>query len=151
MLRGNFHKADISGYGRNNVFLRLDGCLVPHSFLKLAISVRYYRMISVTDFFCAIGLSFATGMTFAAPSETPSQTPPAAFVTASRHMTATARVGPHTVSGGSSRAVIGNDLQHNCCGVLPSDVVHANRAAKMREIDAQLCGLFVTRAAISDV
>jgi hypothetical protein len=47
--------------------------------------------------------------------------------------------------------VIGNDLQHNCCGVLPSDVVQANRAAKMREIDAQLCGLFVTRAAISGV
>tara|TARA_R110002094_G_scaffold200383_2_gene172065 strand:- start:1954 stop:3105 length:1152 start_codon:yes stop_codon:yes gene_type:complete len=48
-------------------------------------------------------------------------------------------------------SVIGNDLQHNCCGVLPSDVIHANRAAKMREIDAQLCGLFVTRAAISGV
>ena len=48
-------------------------------------------------------------------------------------------------------AVIGNDLQDNCCGVLPSDVIHANRAAKMREIDAQLSGLFVTRAAISSV
>ena len=47
--------------------------------------------------------------------------------------------------------IIGNDLQHNCCGVLPSDVIHANRAAKMREIDAQLSGLFVTRAAISHV
>ncbi|MEP4990044.1 MAG: hypothetical protein ABJV68_20485, partial [Paracoccaceae bacterium] len=47
--------------------------------------------------------------------------------------------------------VIASDLQHNCCGVLPSDVIHANRAAKMREIDALLCGLFVTRAAISHV
>jgi hypothetical protein len=44
-----------------------------------------------------------------------------------------------------------NDLQHNCCDVLPSDVVQANRATKMREIDAKLCGLFVTRAAISGV
>ncbi|SMD13050.1 hypothetical protein [Primorskyibacter flagellatus] len=48
-------------------------------------------------------------------------------------------------------AVIGNDLRHNCCGVLPSDVIHANRAAKMRELDAQICGLFVSRAAISGV
>ena len=47
--------------------------------------------------------------------------------------------------------VIGNDLLHNCAGVLPSDVIHANRMAKMRELDAQLSGLFITRAAISDV
>jgi hypothetical protein len=47
--------------------------------------------------------------------------------------------------------VIGNDLLQNCAGVLPSDVIEANRAAKMRELDAQLVGLFVTRAAISDV
>jgi hypothetical protein len=47
--------------------------------------------------------------------------------------------------------VIGNDLRANCCGVLPSDVRDANRAQKMREIDAQLLGLFATRAAISDV
>jgi hypothetical protein len=47
--------------------------------------------------------------------------------------------------------VIGNDLLANCCGVLPSDVRDANRIEKMREIDAQLLGLFVTRAAISDV
>lgn len=47
--------------------------------------------------------------------------------------------------------VVGHDLRYNCCGVLPSDVVQANRAAKMREIDAQICGLFVTRAAISGV
>ena len=47
--------------------------------------------------------------------------------------------------------VIGNDLQTNCCGVLPSDIRDANRVAKMRELDAQLLGLFVTRAAISDV
>ncbi|MFA3919684.1 hypothetical protein [Ruegeria hyattellae] len=48
-------------------------------------------------------------------------------------------------------AVIGNDLLHNCAGVLPSEVIQANRTAKMRELDAQLSGLFVTRAAISDV
>ena len=48
-------------------------------------------------------------------------------------------------------AVVANDLMVNCCGVLPTDVIQANRAAKMRELDAQLCGLFVTRAAISDV
>jgi hypothetical protein len=39
----------------------------------------------------------------------------------------------------------------NCCGVLPSDVISANRISKMREIDAQLCGLFINRAAISGV
>lgn len=48
-------------------------------------------------------------------------------------------------------AVVGNDLLQNCAGVLPCDVMEANRAAKMRELDAQLAGLFVTRAAISDV
>ena len=48
-------------------------------------------------------------------------------------------------------AVIGNDLLQNCAGVLPSDVIEANRDAKMRELDAQLVGLFITRAAISDV
>ncbi|WP_254443598.1 hypothetical protein [Ruegeria atlantica] len=48
-------------------------------------------------------------------------------------------------------AVVGNDLLQNCAGVLPSDVMEANRAAKMRELDAQLLGLFITRAAISDV
>jgi hypothetical protein len=47
--------------------------------------------------------------------------------------------------------VIGNDLLQNCTGVLPSDVIHANRIAKMRELDAQLSGLFITRAAISEV
>jgi hypothetical protein len=47
--------------------------------------------------------------------------------------------------------VIGNDLLHNCAGVLPCDVIYANRAAKMRELDAQLSGLFITRAAISGV
>lgn len=47
--------------------------------------------------------------------------------------------------------VIGNDLLKNCAGALPSDVIHANRIAKMRELDAQLSGLFITRAAISDV
>ena len=47
--------------------------------------------------------------------------------------------------------VIGNDLYQNCCGVLPSDVIEANRTEKMRELDRQLVGLFVTRAAISEV
>ncbi|MEP3333270.1 MAG: hypothetical protein ABJO34_23245, partial [Sedimentitalea sp.] len=48
-------------------------------------------------------------------------------------------------------SAIGNDLLQNCCGVLPSDIKEANRTEKMREIDRQLLGLFVTRAAISDV
>ncbi|MES0826108.1 hypothetical protein [Ruegeria sp. SCP11] len=48
-------------------------------------------------------------------------------------------------------AVVGNDLHQNYAGVLPSDVIQANRAAKMRDLDAQLAGLFVTRAAISEV
>lgn len=47
--------------------------------------------------------------------------------------------------------VVGNDLQANCSGVLPTDVKTANRNAKMREFDAQLLGLFVSRAAISGV
>jgi hypothetical protein len=47
--------------------------------------------------------------------------------------------------------VISNDLLKNCAGVLPSNVIEANRAAKMRELDAQLVGVFITRAAISDV
>lgn len=47
--------------------------------------------------------------------------------------------------------VICNDLLQNSAGVLPSNVVEANRSAKMRELDAQLTGLFVTRAAISGV
>lgn len=46
---------------------------------------------------------------------------------------------------------IGNDLLVNCSGVLPSDVIKANRIAKMRELDAQLLGLLITRAAISGV
>jgi hypothetical protein len=47
--------------------------------------------------------------------------------------------------------VIASDLHQNCCGVLPSDVAEANRTAKMRELDRQLLGLFITRAALSDV
>ncbi|MEH6647704.1 hypothetical protein [Sulfitobacter sp.] len=35
----------------------------------------------------------------------------------------------------SLEMVIGSDLQQNCCGVLPSDVIQANRTAKMRELD----------------
>lgn len=46
---------------------------------------------------------------------------------------------------------IGNDLSTHCCGVLPDQVIYANRIAKMRELDRQLLGLFVSRAAISDV
>lgn len=34
---------------------------------------------------------------------------------------------------------------------LPSDVIFANRAAKMRELDTLLSGVFITRAAISGV
>ena len=48
-------------------------------------------------------------------------------------------------------SAIGNDLLVNCSGVLPSDVIKANRITKMRELDAQLLGLFITRAAISGV
>ncbi|SLN68761.1 hypothetical protein PEL8287_03834 [Roseovarius litorisediminis] len=47
--------------------------------------------------------------------------------------------------------VIGNDLLQNCSGVLPSDVIEANRDAKMRELDAQLAGLLVTCTAIAEV
>ncbi|MCT2541229.1 hypothetical protein [Sedimentimonas flavescens] len=46
---------------------------------------------------------------------------------------------------------IGNDLSVYCSGIQPSDVIFANRTAKMRELDRQILGLFVTRAAISDV
>lgn len=48
-------------------------------------------------------------------------------------------------------STISNNLLQNRAGVLPSDVIHANRAAKIREMDALLSGLFITRAAISDV
>ncbi len=47
--------------------------------------------------------------------------------------------------------VVACDLFDNCAGVLPSDVADANRIAKMRELDSQLAGLLVTRAAVSDV
>ena len=47
--------------------------------------------------------------------------------------------------------VISNGLLKHRAGVLPSDVIYANRAAKMRELDTLLSGLFITRAAISDV
>ena len=47
--------------------------------------------------------------------------------------------------------VIGSDLAANCSGVLPNDVIFANKTAKMRELDRQLLGLFVSRAAISEV
>ncbi|PCJ91184.1 MAG: hypothetical protein COA50_16790 [Flavobacteriaceae bacterium] len=47
--------------------------------------------------------------------------------------------------------VVNNDLLQNREGVLPSSVIFANRAAKMRELDTLLSGIFITRAAISDV
>lgn len=47
--------------------------------------------------------------------------------------------------------VVSNHLLENRSGILPSDVIYANRAAKMWELDAQLCGLLIARAAISDV
>jgi hypothetical protein len=46
---------------------------------------------------------------------------------------------------------IRNNLAVHCCGVLPSQVIFANKIAKMRELDRQLLGLFVSRAAISAV
>nr|WP_323782587.1 hypothetical protein [Amylibacter sp.] len=46
---------------------------------------------------------------------------------------------------------INNDLDVHRCGVLPSEVVYANRIAKMRELDRQILGLFFTRAAISEI
>jgi hypothetical protein len=46
---------------------------------------------------------------------------------------------------------IRNDLAVHCCGVLPNQVIFANKIAKMRELDRQLLGLFVSRAAISEV
>lgn len=34
---------------------------------------------------------------------------------------------------------------------MPTDIIYANKLAKIRQLDAQLMGLFLTRAAISDV
>ncbi len=47
--------------------------------------------------------------------------------------------------------IINEDLQQNCAGVLPNDVINANCVAKMRELDALLTGVLITRAAISDM
>jgi len=47
--------------------------------------------------------------------------------------------------------VIGSDIRENYAGILPSDITHANSIARMRELDAQILGLFITRAAILDV
>jgi hypothetical protein len=52
---------------------------------------------------------------------------------------------------GQFESVISNDLLLNCAGVLPSEVIHANRNAKMREMDAQILGLLISRAAMSGV
>lgn len=46
---------------------------------------------------------------------------------------------------------ISKDLASHCCGIQPSDVIYANRDAKMRELDRQILGLLITRAAISEV
>lgn len=43
------------------------------------------------------------------------------------------------------------DLHENCSGVQPSDVIETNRAEHMRMLDRQILGLFVSRAAASDV
>lgn len=51
----------------------------------------------------------------------------------------------------SFETVVGNDLAAYCSGVVPSEVVSANRVAKMRELDTQITGLLITRAAISEV
>ena len=47
--------------------------------------------------------------------------------------------------------VIATDLQEHCSGVLPTDVIEANRTEHMRMLDRQILGLFVSRAAASDV
>lgn len=48
-------------------------------------------------------------------------------------------------------STIKNGLHTHCAGVVPSDVIEANRNAKMRELDAMIAGMFVTRAALSGV
>ncbi|UWR75331.1 hypothetical protein K4L04_12815 [Phaeobacter inhibens] len=48
-------------------------------------------------------------------------------------------------------SVITNDLHENCSGVLPSEVIETNRAEHMRMLDRQILGLFVSRAAASEV
>lgn len=47
--------------------------------------------------------------------------------------------------------VVALDLHENISGVVPSEVKHANRAEHMRMLDRQLLGLFVSRAAASEV
>jgi hypothetical protein len=49
------------------------------------------------------------------------------------------------------KETIQNSLFVHCSGILPEQVIYANKIAKMREFDQQLLGLFVSRAAISDV
>lgn len=48
-------------------------------------------------------------------------------------------------------SVVAMDLQENCSGVPPSEVIETNRAEHMRMLDRQLLGLFVSRAAASEV
>lgn len=48
-------------------------------------------------------------------------------------------------------STIANDLHGNCSGVVPQNVKDANRAEHMRMLDRQILGLFVSRAAASDV
>lgn len=43
------------------------------------------------------------------------------------------------------------NLADHSCGLVPTDIIYANKLAKIRQLDAQLMGLFLTRAAISDV
>ena len=47
--------------------------------------------------------------------------------------------------------VVALDLQENCSGVVPSEVIETNRAEHMRMLDQQILGLFVSRAAASEV
>lgn len=43
------------------------------------------------------------------------------------------------------------NLADHSCGLVPTDILFANKLAKIRQIDTQLMGLFLKRAAISDV
>lgn len=46
---------------------------------------------------------------------------------------------------------INQGLDANRCGIIASDVISANREAKTHELDALLCGVFITRAALENI
>jgi len=71
----------------------------------------------------------------ATPSETPSRTA-GAYPLLHPHSRRKSRRLPTHGLWWQFAGVINNELLQNCTGVLPSDVIHANRAAKMRELDA---------------